>query len=82
MKRPQIIRAAEQWLQEDINDRANFVLMSETDPNGGGRGSVTIGGNPTLMIDSLVNAMMRDSAVARIIGQAVEAYNAQKVQMN
>lgn len=82
MERRQIVRAAEQWLQADLTNRANFVLMSESEADGHGHGSATIGGNPALIIDSLANAMLKDPAVAHIVADAVEAYNAEKIQMN
>lgn len=78
MERRQIIRAAESWLQADLTNRANFVLMSESEADGYSHGSATIGGNPALMIDSLANAMLKDPAVANIVADAVEVYNAKR----
>lgn len=82
MERRQIIRTAESWLQADLANRANFVLMSESEADGYPHGSAAVGGNPALMIDSLVNAMLKDPAVANIVADAVEVYNAEKIQMN
>lgn len=65
-----------------MDSRATFVLLSESASDGSGRVSATIGGNAKLMINSLTNAMMKDPVVARVIAQAVEYYNAEKIQMN
>lgn len=82
MERQQIVRAAESWLQTDRTNRANFVLMSEIKADGDTRGSASVGGNPALMIDSIVNAMFKDPAIANVVANAVEVYNASKIQMS
>lgn len=81
MNRQQINKAADDWMQADPDKRAVLCLISEK-KNGEDRGSCSIGGNTPLLLDSIVNAMMKSPVLVNILRHATTQYNDTKIHMN
>lgn len=82
MNRQDINREADNWLSRDPMNRANIVLLSERTPQGECHGSTSFGGNMQLIVDSLANTILKSPDFTEAVRQAVELYNAAKIQMN
>lgn len=64
----------ELWTQKDTKQRASFCLISER-IDGSNYGSVSIGGNRELIIESIVQVMVQSPEVTQMLGEAILAYN-------
>lgn len=81
MNRQQINKAADDWMQADPDKRAVLCLISEK-KNGEDCGSCSMGGNALLLVDSIVNAMLKSPDLTQILRHAINLYNDTKIQMN
>lgn len=80
--RQQISRAAEGWGQADLDNRGVICLMSEKNGDNKMNGTASVGGNPEVLVESVINAMMKSAEFTEIIRLAVTGYNDLKTQMN
>lgn len=74
--------AADKWWKEAPEERAVLCLISESLNDKENGGSITIGGNQMLLIDSIVDAMLKSQSFVRILNNAIMTYNQEKVRMN
>lgn len=80
MNRTQINKEADKWLMADTPNRAQVVIMAENpeDP----RLSFSAGGNGELLVQALCETLNKYPLFAAILADAIERYNAEKIQMN
>lgn len=80
--RKTINNAANKWWQEAPQERCALCLMAESLNNKENGGSITMGGNATLLTEALYDAMIKSPEFVNILRNAITAYNNEKVSMN
>lgn len=80
--RNEINKAADVWGQADLERRGVICLMSQKNADNTMNGSASVGGNPEVLVESVINAMMKSPEFTEIIILAVTGYNNLQTQMN
>jgi hypothetical protein len=74
MDRKEIIKAANEWLDADIQQRASFCIIGERGSDGLLRLSVSGGGDSNILCSAMIEQMRRTSGIYDILQTAVNEY--------